>query len=547
MDTFQRVVFAACEDVGTPRALAVKLLVEHGEWAQLAELRVSPFDYPDSESYFLDAQVTDLLRKCDLPSGIDREGKARDTFLACEAENCRTNVRLSRFFYPAFLEQDERPVYDFICHWRKIVRSFLGSLPSTLTPRFSGGATYADVGKLTTIPDKMSSRPTVYSQSRDVLLPFWEETSWYRSVVTHRRESDPRTVRGNIFFTVPKDAKSFRGCCKEASLNVSYQLDLGRLIKNRLKERAGIDLRDGQAIHREAARAASISGSHTTIDLSNASDTLCLNLVKLILPSEWYEVLYSLRAPMTRVGTRWYKLEKFSSMGNGFTFELESLVFVSLARCLASLQGIDGEILCYGDDLIVPSSLHQSLVAALKMFGFTPNMKKTFAEGPFRESCGGDFFDGVPVRAHFLKKKPDEPQEWISLANGIRRVADPVRFPQRWEKLRRAWILSQRDLPVNIYHCRGPSHLGDIVIHDTEDRWRYQTPPKDHDKSWSERYVFSYQPIPLSLSWDNWKTGVQLACCTLGLPSSGVTPRGGVSGYRMRKVGVSLTNSWVPS
>jgi hypothetical protein len=547
MDTFLRVVLAACEDVGTPRALAVHLLVTHGEWAQLAMLRMDPSLYQGSEDYFRDALVTELLRKCDLPSGIDRERKARDTFLECELINCRTNVRLSRYFEPLFLEEQEVAVYRFICDWRKEVRLIMGSLPTSMTPRFSGGATYADVGTLTTIPDKMSSRPTVYQHSRDVTLPFWGETSWGRSVVTHRSDSDPRRVRGNIFFTVPKDAKSFRGCCKEASLNVSFQLDLGRLLKTRLKERAHIDLRDGQITHQEAARAASADGSHTTIDLSNASDTLCLNLVKLLLPEPWYEVLSSLRANFTRVGTRWHKLEKFSSMGNGFTFELESLLFVTLARVLYAKHGLEGNPLCYGDDLIVSKEIHHDLVAALKYFGFTPNERKTFAEGPFRESCGGDFFDGVPVRAHYVKKPPDEPQQWIALANGLRRVCDPITYPQRWKYVTRAWHLAQRALPVSIYHCRGPSHLGDVVIHDEESRWRYVSPPKGHDPSWSQKYVHSYQPIPIVLDWRNWKAGVQLACCTLGLQSDGVTPRGGVAGYRQRKVGVSLTNHWLPS
>lgn len=547
MDTFQRVVLATCEDVGTPRALTVKLLVQYGEWAQLARLRTDPNWYSDAESYFRDVLVTDQLRKCDLPSGIDREGEARDLFWALEASNCQTNARLARFIPSNLFLEDSKDaaVYEFITRWRKEVKRVLGSLPNSLTPRFSSGATFADVGSLTTTPDKMSSRPTVYSHSRD-LLPFWAETSWGRSVMKERRDSDPRSVRGNIFFTVPKDAKSFRGCCKEASLNVSLQLDLGRLMKTRLKERAGIDLRSGQPVHQQAASQASVSGDRSTIDLSSASDTMCRNVVQLILPGDWFDLLSSLRANYTRIGKTWVRLEKFSSMGNGFTFELESLLFYSLAKTL--LGDRPGEILCYGDDLIVPVAIHADLIAALRFFGFEPNKKKTFAEGPFRESCGGDFFDGVPVRGHFLKKLPNEPQMWMAWANGLRRVSHVhgTLSPLRWSYVRRAWFIILDQLPPAIRGCRGPEFLGDIVIHDSPSNWKFVPPPSSHDPSWELVYVRSYQPVPVVLPWHHWKSSVQLASCTLGLPSEGITPRGGVSGFRLRSVGVNLTGAWLP-
>jgi len=547
MDTFQRVILATCEDVGTPRALTVKLLVQYGEWAQLARLRTDPNWYFDSESYFRDVLVTDILRKCDLPSGIDREGGARELFWQLERQNARTNARLSRYLPQNLLLEDKQDVAvsDFISRWRKVVRSLIGSLPDSLTPRFSSGATFADVGQLITAPDKMSSRPTIYPHSRD-LMPFWAQTSWGRSVMKERKDSDPRNVRGNIFFTVPKDAKSFRGCCKEASLNVSLQLDLGRLLKTRLKERADIDLRDGQSVHQRWARKASVTGSHTTIDLSNASDTVCRVLVELVLPGEWYTLLSSLRASHTRIGSQWVRLEKFSSMGNGFTFELESLLFYSLAK---TLHDGHGGIKCYGDDLIVPAALHHDLIAALRFFGFEPNNKKTFAEGPFRESCGGDFFEGVPVRAHFLSELPNEPQHWISWANGLRRVShrDGGLCPQRWGYVLRSWFMILDQIPSNIRRCRGPESLGDIVIHDSPSNWKLmKLRHLDHDPSWEEVGVMSYQPVPVVLSWDHWKASVQLASCTLGYRSAGVTPRGGVAGYRLRPVS-TMTGRWVPT
>ena len=573
-----RIVESLAFNVGTPRALAVLLLVRAGEWVQLQELKCRPSDYTDSESYWKDCLITDLLRKCDLPTSVDREAAARETFTLCERENYRTNNRLRRYLPEhLYLEAQDLPVYDFICRWRKNVIGLMGNLPDHLTPRFSGGATYADTGPLKTTPDKMSSTPTIYSATR-CLLPFWHETSWARTLVWDRPwQSDPRTVRGNIFFTVPKDGTKFRGCCKEASIAISLQLDVGRILKDRLR-RIGINLRHDQWDHREAARRASISGDYATIDMSNASDTVCRVLVQLLLRGDWHELLNSLRATHTRIQSKWVRLEKFSSMGNGFTFELETIIFATLARTVIADEGGDPDsVMCYGDDLIVPTCHYKSVVAGLRLFGFTPNPKKTFAEGPFRESCGGDYWEGVPVRAHFLESLPDEPQQWISLANGLRRVAlADARHPHRWDVVRTAWLRALDPIPSHIRRCRGPEFLGDVVIHDAEEFWAWADPPSTKRQAsfierdagpsqgglprkrtyvledgsqdgWEQAWVYAYMPVPSVLPWKHWLPSVQLASCTLGLPSAGVTPRDGVDGYRIGVIPARVSASWLPT
>ena len=567
-----RVVQALCEDVATPRSLSVAILARHGEWTQLLQLRVKPSDYVDSESYFKDCLVTDLLRKVeDLPTTVDREAVALKTFKDCEAQCRLTNDRLSRFNSNTLLIEDgvDERVYRFISEWRKEVMWVLGELPDHLTPRFSGGATVGDVGDLKTTPDKMSSAPQITHGAR-CLMPFWHETSWSSALVKERPWlSDPLTVRGNHFFTVPKDAFKRRGCAKEPSINISLQLDVGKLMKRRLKHKLGLDLLGGQGHHMDLARDSSVTGEFATIDMSNASDTVCRMLPQLLLQTEWHSLLTSLRSPFTLVDGKWYWLEKFSSMGNGFTFELETLIFATLARQIVRQEGGDpNHVKCYGDDLIVRTEHVKSVLSALAFFGFTPNKQKTFTEGPFRESCGGDYFDGVPVRAHFLEKLPDEPQQWISLANGLRRVAFAADDRgSRWDLVRRAWLRVLDCLPADIRRCRGPSHLGDIVIHDDEERWgRTTIRPR---KRWSEPYVcresgrktrhlvddgsgpvvdavFAYMPLPKVLPWHHWNPAVQLACCTLGIPSVGVTPRGGISGYRVSRVPSQYTCHWEP-
>lgn len=533
-----RVIDALCNDVATPVSRAVLRHCEKGEWAELLKLRISPSDYTDALSYWKDSVCVDLLRKSQMDVGIDRKGAARSTFLSCEAQNCATNVRLSRYLPETLLAEnpEDGAILQFIEGWRKEVADVLKALPVDLTMRFGKGSTYGDKGQLITVPDKMSAVPTI-TEGAQCLKPFWYETSWYSSLQAHRPWlSEPEVVRGNRFSAVPKTGLTDRGICIEPSLNISFQLDVGRLMKTRLRH-IGIDLIGGQSVHQERAQASSFLDTDATIDMSNASDTMCRVLPKLVLPDLWWELLNSLRSPMTLMDGKWYRLEKFSSMGNGFTFELETVIFATLARLVVAREGGDQDrVSCYGDDLIVPKKHAKSVLWALKFFGFDPNERKTFIEGPFRESCGGDYFNGVPVRAHFLEELPHEPQQWISLANGLRRVglSDPCN-PGRFRYLRRAWQRCLDAIPSDIRRFRGPEALGDLVIHDDQDRWLLRT-----TKGYPE--VQAWAPIPEVLQWHHWTPATQLASCTLGFPSSGITPRGGVSGYRKKWVAIHGTH-----
>lgn len=335
----------------------------------------------------------------------------------------------------------------------------------------------------------------------------------------------------------------------ESSINIALQLAVGSHLKDLLKRRWGYDLRYGKESHMYAAQWASRTGSHATIDLSSASDTVSYRLVELLLPRQWFELLDSLRAPATSVSGKRHYLQKFSSMGNGFTFELETLIFGAICRVVQRELGAEeDDTLVFGDDIIVPTRAARSVLALLRFFGFSPNERKTFLSGAFRESCGGDFFNGVPVRAAFIEELPDEPAKWISLANSLRRVAYADGGPaSRRDFIRRAWLRCLDNIPGDIRRLRGPVHLEDIVIHDEPERWAMvpqHLHPKaktfgDHTVStagWDQAFIYAWCPVPKVLPFHHWKSSVVLVCAILGLPSSGVTPRGGVSGYRVRKI-----------
>jgi len=258
-------------------------------------------------------------------------------------------------------------------------------------------------------------------------------------------------------------------------------------------------------------------------------------LVELLLPKEWFDILDTLRSPMTFVDGKWIHLSKFSSMGNGFTFELESLIFsaISMEACfLSNVDAIPGvNLWVFGDDIILPSEASATMLTLLRFFGFTPNKGKTFTSGPFRESCGGDYFGGVAVRPHNLEDEPYEPADWIALANGIRRLGRKDFVGDfRWGIFRRAWLRALDALPVHIRRLRGPEDLGDLVIHDDFEHWRKR---RTRDQ---RTFVKTWMPFSEALPFHNWKSPVVFACALYGIPSDGVLARDNVTGYREKWV-----------
>jgi len=133
-------------------------------------------------------------------------------------------------------------------------------------------------------------------------------------------------VTSNVMFTVPKNSQIDRCACKEPDGNMFMQKAVGDHIRSRLKQRCGIDLND-QSRNRSLAQQGAITGALATIDLSAASDSLTTGLCELLLPDLWFSLLMALRSPSTSIDGVLHVNEMMSSMGNGFTFEVESLLF----------------------------------------------------------------------------------------------------------------------------------------------------------------------------------------------------------------------------
>jgi len=222
-----------------------------------------------------------------------------------------------------------------------------------------------------------------------------------------------QVVDCNKLSFVNKTAEVARSICTEPSINMWMQLGMGSLIESRLRERYGIDLSFQPEINRRLARLGSILDDVVTIDLESASDSMSLRMLQWCLPTSFMQVLLRLRSPQSRLPDgSLVELEMVSTMGNGFTFPLQTAIFSAAVVATFRFLGIsqfdpvthERVWSVFGDDIIVPSEVSRHLIRLIELLGFSVNRDKTFVEGPFRESCGTDWFLGVDVRPFYLRR-----------------------------------------------------------------------------------------------------------------------------------------------
>jgi hypothetical protein len=124
-------------------------------------------------------------------------------------------------------------------------------------------------------------------------------------------------------------------------------------------------------------------------------------------------------------------------MGSALTFPIEAMVFTtavfmgiekSLGTQLTKkdIRSFYGRVRVYGDDIIVPVDHVHSVISSLESLGLKVNTGKSFWNGKFRESCGGDYYDGVDVsivriRSEFPTSRRDAEQvvSTVSLRNQL--------------------------------------------------------------------------------------------------------------------------------
>lgn len=268
--------------------------------------------------------------------------------------------------------------------------------------RSVGSDFYSKVGS----SDLTATRSIFFRTYRSYVArrPGWRGAEFFRTAAGF----GDRIVKGNKISFVPKNVDISRTICIEPSLNMFVQLGLADLIERRLKSLYSIDLSQQPQINRALARVGSEDGSLSTIDLESASDSISLKMVESCLPRDVVSWLKTFRSPYSETPKGLVELRMVSTMGNGFTFPLQTAIFSSVV-CAAkrflgrprTRAGKDWSV--FGDDIIVRTDEVPTVLSLLRILGFQVNPHKSFFEGPFRESCGHDYYRGYDIRGVYLK------------------------------------------------------------------------------------------------------------------------------------------------
>lgn len=344
----------------------------------------------------------------DLDIGIDKEEAAWKKFVWAE-DRCRETNRLFKLrrsgkfqFFPEVESQ------LFVAQQK--IAQVLGPFPglSKLGLRFGKGATTLTKKRSASVVEKLgagvSCSEGLFPLAKSLLeeVPAWlESLSQVDRVDEDGQEwaSVPVVIHEGKLEFVPKNAKTYRATVTEPVLNGIYQLALGDFMVRRMTA-FGVDLKD-QTLNQRRALEGSLTGALATLDQTSASDLMALELIYDLLPLDW-----AVGLARARTGKITYKgwsvpLQMFSSMGNGFTFPLESLIFWALA--CAVVKDTPGGVSVFGDDVIVPSEKAADVIRLYEAVGFTLNRNKSYSTGPFRESCGKDFYKGIDIRPYYQK------------------------------------------------------------------------------------------------------------------------------------------------
>jgi len=409
----------------------------HGllEWAE----RPSPQMYDSPDSYFRDVQIAALIKKYPFTSkevpGLDPEATALKKFVDSEEACMETNLKISA------RNKTWDPNAEFWRLGRDYISRVIGFAPD-LSKIYSlcdvtGGASMGIHGDKTNVARKIfAPRWTVTPDALQYVIPALWENSQIRDCilpgamkcydpldfVSRIRERCTFVDHNKISF-VPKTAKTHRSIAVEPFLNGFIQKGTDQYMRACLK-RHGIDLSD-QTRNQELALEGTKGGTnpYVTIDLAAASDSLSIEVVRDMVPPEWYEYLNDIRAPryIVQGEDNSEEYSKFCSMGNGFCFPLQTLVFASVCHAAMHQCGHGDDFSVYGDDIIIRQDAALLAIEMLLELGFRTNVDKTFITGPFRESCGADWYAGQDVRPVHLKKRLTDVRELFAFHNSCER------------------------------------------------------------------------------------------------------------------------------
>lgn len=385
-------------------------------------LRIAIIKAIEGDSLAVDCvrQLTLIFYKLEVPYGQEKERQYLDSFKLTDRD-------LDSIFSGNDPSQDL-----LIKRMRQLIARVLSNEdPRDIVPSHGGGATACRTPNW-----KKHHRRLMYYEKLDEVYPysdyFFNSSTHLADELQRLEEAENMGVPQARVCLVPKDSRGPRVIsCEPAELMFIQQGLMRKLygiLENHPFTEGFVNFED-QKINQTLARLSSKEGKLATLDLSDASDRVSLELVRRVFPTNWFECLNACRSEDTVLPSgEVVSLRKFAPMGSSCCFPVEALVFWACA--VASIIPY-GRILknkippvwVYGDDIIVSVDSFDTVMRGLECVGLKVNKDKSYWKGPFRESCGGDYHLGVdvtPIRVRkFLSKSRTSLATNADLANSF--------------------------------------------------------------------------------------------------------------------------------
>lgn len=391
-------------------------------------------EHPSHEAIRAIRQLTLIYKKIERETTEARNRAAENAYIACEVDLEATEESLS----------DEQR-HDFSRSFAWLYSDVLNDLTRAIErqdvkPKHGPGSTQDKLlgNRKWSFPKWTTRLEEIFPYAR-YCTHTWRTLLDYSFSLLPPEQEPPVKV---VF--VPKTQKTPRVIAMEPThMQYVQQALMTTLVP--LLERSRIGLSQGftdQSLNRAKAREGSASGAYATIDLSEASDRVLASLIYDAL-SPWptvLEAVMSSRSLRSQLPSgRVIDLKKFASMGSALCFPIEvmafsAIIFTSMRKAggYPALEALRvfaaGEVRVYGDDIIVPVYSVDYVEEFLESYGLRVNRSKSFSKGKFRESCGGDYYDGTdvtPVRVRRdLPSHKQHVQELVSASSTANLLAD---------------------------------------------------------------------------------------------------------------------------
>lgn len=350
-------------------------------------------------------QLTLAFGKLQLPCTSARTEQAFSDYIQCEQSLQQTVPEISTRSLRDFSRISTMLFGDVFSKMDKDIHD------GNVVPRHGPGAT-ADklLGNKKFVQTEWTDRLESIFPAMEHAIPNFR----YTRSLTGMKWLDPGTERPVRVIAVPKTLKTPRIIAIEPTCMQYMQQGIMEMMVKYLESnhftRGMIGIED-QVPNQDLAQRGSQFGDLATLDLSEASDRVSLRLV-MSMVYRWPSLSRAILATRsTRADVPGYgviPLTKYASMGSALTFPMEVCVFLttiflgiesSLGRRLTrrDVESFRGRVRVYGDDIIVPVGMVQSVVDSLETFSFKVNRHKSFWTGRFRESCGKEYYDGHEV------------------------------------------------------------------------------------------------------------------------------------------------------